>query len=73
MAHGVCLPSNFKSFIPGCSFSFARPKENKTKEKGARNQAHFPLETRYTAPMGRLPTGLQCAALFLDVSPLHAI
>ena len=47
-------------------------KENETKEKGARNQAHFPLKTRYPAPIGRLPAGLKCAALFLEVSPPYA-
>ena len=44
-----------------------RPKENEIKEKGASNPAHFPLETRYPALIGRLPTGLKWAALFLDV------
>ncbi len=58
---------------PGFSFSFARPKENETKEKGARNQAHFPHETHCPAPIGRLPTGFKCAALFLDVSPPYAM
>ncbi|MCG8390251.1 MAG: hypothetical protein MJA30_32180, partial [Cytophagales bacterium] len=50
----------------------ARPKENETKEKGASNKAHFPLETRYPTLMACLPTCLKCAALFLDVSPPHA-
>ena len=45
-----------------------RPKENETKEKGASNEAHFPLETRYPTPIGRLPTTLKWATLFLDVS-----
>ena len=57
---------------PGVSFSFARPKENETKEKGAGNKAHFPRKTRYPAPIGRLLTGLKCAALFLDVSPPYS-
>ena len=51
---------------------FALPKEKETKEKGARDKAHFPLETRYPAPIGRLRTGLKCAALLLEVSPPYA-
>ncbi len=51
--------------------SFARPKENETKEKSASNQAHFPRKTHCPAAIGRLPTDLKRAVLFLEV-PLHA-
>ena len=60
-------------------FLFARPchthpfgERKWTKRKGASNKAHFSLETRYPALIGRLPTGFKCAALFLDVSPPYS-
>ena len=56
-AHAIGIPSG---------------KENEPKEKGASNQAHFPLETRYPTPIGRLRTSLKCAALFLEVSSPYA-
>ena len=57
--------ARFRGSKPGFHF-FARPKE-----KVASNQAHFPLET-HCNPINRLPTGLKCAALFLEVSPPYA-
>ncbi|MCG8385916.1 MAG: hypothetical protein MJA30_10270, partial [Cytophagales bacterium] len=44
--------------------SFACPKENETKEKGASNKAPFPLETRDPALW---------ATLFLYVLPPYAL
>ena len=43
-------------------------KENEPKEKDTSNKARFPRKTRYPTPIGRLPTTLKWATLFLDVS-----
>ena len=62
----------FHFLLPAHAIGIPSGKENETKEKGASNKAHFPLETRYPSPIDRLRTGLKWAALFLDVSPPYA-
>ena len=69
---GFCgAKSSFHFLLRAHAIGILSGKENDPKEKGASNPAHFPLETRYPAPMACLPTGLKCAALSLDIPPVR--
>ena len=55
------------------SFHFLlRAKRKRNKRKGRQQQSPFSAQNAHPSPIGRLPAGLKCAALFLEVSPPYA-